>query len=319
MKKTRVNQLFGIEYPIIQGGMALCSEAELVSAVSNAGGLGLIGLSAMTPEQAREQIRKTKQLTRKPFGVNLPLLRRDFEELLKVILDEGVKIVFSSAGNPELVVRRLKKEGLIVTHVVSNVKQAKKALSAGCDAVVAEGFEAGGHDGPDELTTLSLTPQVVDAVGERIPVISAGGIVDARGVVAAFALGAEGVQLGTRFIATVENNAHKNFKDAIVKAEDTSTIFIARKHHPARVLRTDYALEVKKAEENGADRDKIKEMTNPYKNYLGVIEGNLREGLLNCGQSVGLIKSILPVKEVIEELVDGFEKIVSQLNDVRQN
>lgn len=315
MKKTRVNKLFGIEYPIIQGGMALCSEAELVSAVSNAGGLGLIGLSAMSVEQAREQIRRTRELTRKPFGVNLPLLRRDFEDLLKVILEEGVKIVFSSAGNPALVVPRLKKEGLIVTHVISNVKQAKKAMESGCDAVVAEGFEAGGHDGPDELTTLSLTPQVVDAVGDKIPVIAAGGIVDARGCVAAFALGAEGVQLGTRFIATVENNAHPNFKQAIIQAEDTSTIFIARKHHPARVLNTEYARQVKAAEENGADREKIKEMTNPYKNYIGVIEGNLSEGLFNCGQSAGLIKSILPVKEVIKELVEGFNKIRLQLED----
>jgi enoyl-[acyl-carrier protein] reductase II len=313
MKRTRVNKLFGIEYPIIQGGMALCSEADLVSAVSNAGGLGLLGLSAMSPEQTREQIGKAKQLTKKPFGVNLPLLRRDFEELLTVILEEGVKIVFSSAGNPALVVPKLKKEGLIVTHVISNVKQAKKALEAGCDAVVAEGFEAGGHDGPDELTTLTLTPQVVDAVGDKIPVISAGGIADARGIVAAFALGAEGVQLGTRFIATVENNAHNNFKNAIVQAEDTSTIFIARKHHPARVLKTLYADKIKEVEDNGADREKIKELTNPYKNYLGVIEGNIQEGLLNCGQSAGLIKSILPVRQVIKELVDGVDKVMHQL------
>ncbi len=311
--------MFGIEYPIVQGGMALCSEAELVSAVSNAGGLGLIGLSAMTPQQAREQIRKTKQLTDKPFGVNLPLLRRDFEELLDVILEERVRIVFSSAGNPTLVVPRLKKEGLIVTHVVSNVKQARKALDAGCDAVVAEGFEAGGHDGPDELTTLSLTPQVVDAVGDKIPVISAGGIVDARGVVAVFALGAEGVQMGTRFIATVENNAHNNFKNAIIQADDVSTVFIARKHHPARVLITDYAKKVREAENNCADIEKIKEMTNPYKNYLGVIEGNLSEGLLNCGQAVGLIKSILPVREVIREIVEGFGRIVRQLEYEGQN
>ncbi len=299
--------------------MALCSEAELVSAVSNAGGLGLIGLSAMSPQQAREQIRKTKQLTDKPFGVNLPLLRRDFEELLKVILEEKVKIVFSSAGNPTLVVPRLKREGLIVTHVISNVKQARKALDAGCDAVVAEGFEAGGHDGPDELTTLSLTPQVVDAVGDKIPVIAAGGIVDARGVVAVFALGAEGVQMGTRFIATVENNAHSNFKNAIIHADDVSTIFIARKHHPARVLLTDYARKVQETENSCADIGIIKEMTNSYKNYLGIIEGNLSEGLFNCGQAVGLIKSILPVRDVIKEIVDGVNRIMHQLEYDRQD
>lgn len=317
MKRTRVNRLFGIEYPIIQGGMALCSEAELASSVSNAGGLGLIGLSAMSPDEARRQIKRAMELTHKPFGVNLPLLRRDFDDLLKVIIEEGIKIVFSSAGNPTLVVPELKKRGMKVVHVISNVKQALKALEAGCDAVVAEGYEAGGHDGPDELTTMSLTPQVVDAVGDRIPVIAAGGIVDARGVVAAFALGAEGVQLGTRFIATYECNAHINFKQAIINAGDTSTVFIARKHHPMRVLKTEHALAVKNAEDNGADTEAIKELTSPYRGYLGVIEGNLKEGLFNCGQSVGLIKEILHVKNLIDELVEGYKKIVHQLDDKR--
>lgn len=295
--------------------MAWCSEAELAAAVSEAGGLGLIGVSTMSAEQAREQIKKTRTLTAKPVGVNLPLLKPDFREIVEVILKEEIKIVFTSAGNPQVVVPQLKKAGVIVVHVISNVRQARKAVDAGCDAVVAEGFEAGGHDGPDELTTLTLTPMVVDAVGKQVPVIAAGGIVDARGAVAAFALGADGIQIGTRFIATYENNAHQRLKDAIINADDTSTVFIARSYHPMRVLKNNLTRKIHESESKDSSGENIRDMVGPGRGYKAVIEGDLDEGLFNCGQGAGMIKSIVPAAEVIKEIVEGYKKIFNTLGD----
>ncbi len=314
MRGSRVSALFGITHPIVQGGMAWLSEAPLAAAVSEAGGLGLLGASAMTPETLRDQIDLARSVTRKPFGVNIPLLRPGVDSIIKAVIDGGVAIAFTSAGNPAAVVPALKGAGIRVVHVVSNVRQARKAVEAGCDAVVAEGFEAGGHDGADELTTISLTPQVVDAVGREVPVIAAGGIVDARGVAAAFSLGADGVQVGTRFIATPENNAHPNFKRALCEAGDTATIFVCRTYHPIRVLKNRIARDLQEKEAAGAGREELRELTGPGRGYMAAVEGDLEEGLFNCSQAAGLIREIKPAGEVVTELVRGYEEIVRRLS-----
>jgi enoyl-[acyl-carrier protein] reductase II len=311
MLSQKVCELLKIKYPIIQGGMALISNANLVSAVSSAGALGLIGASAMDVETLRKNIKETKEKTKNSFGINFPLMRPDVEDLIKVSINENVKIAFTSAGNPAKYTPFLKKENFTVVHVVSSVKQAKKAEDSGCDAVVCEGFEAGGHDGQDELTTLCLVRYVKEAV--KIPVIAAGGVVDARTSLACFVLGADAVQIGTRFLLTKECSIQPIFKKLILEAKDNSTIFLSRKFHPVRVLKTDFALSLYKRELEGISEDELKKLVTPMRQYQAVVSGDTKEGLFNCGMGAGLIKEEKTVKEVIEEIISGMEEVKKEI------
>lgn len=307
MKITnRVTELFKIEYPIIQAGMVWVSGWKLASAVSNNGGLGLIGSGSMKPDLLREHIRKCKAAAEKPFGVNVPLLRGDAAELIQAVIEEGVKIVFTSAGHPGKFIEQLKKNNIITVHVVPSVKYALKAESVGCDAIVGEGVEAGGHNGVDEITTFSLIPQLADAV--KIPVIAAGGIADGRGILAALSLGAEGVQIGTRFAVTVESSAHENYKRKIVEAADNDTILVLKKIGMARMIKNEFTSTVNKAEVNGAGEEELKQMLGAKRERLGIFEGNENEGMLEAGQGAGLIKEILPVKDVMKKLASEFDE-----------
>lgn len=310
---TRITQLFKIRYPIIQAGMVWVSGNKLASAVSEAGGLGLIGAGSMKPELLREHIRKAFTKTSHPFGVNIPLLRGDAEELINVTVEENVKIVFTSAGHPGEFIDKLKKSSCIVTHVIPSVKYALKAESVGCDAVVAEGFEAGGHNGLDEITTMVLVPQVVDAV--KIPVIAAGGIADGRGMAAAFALGAEGVQIGTRFAASVESSAHENYKQAIVNAKDDSTVLIMKKVVPVRLIKNKFAEKVIESEKRGATKGELIELLGKGRERMAIFEGNLDEGEIEAGQISGLIKEILPAGEIVRKIVDEYFMVVKNIKD----
>ena len=256
--KTKITELLKINYPIIQAGMVWVSGWKLASAVSNCGGLGLIGAGSMKPELLKEHLQKCKAATDKPFGVNIPLLRKDADELVKVCLDEGVKIFFTSAGNPKTFTSLLKEKGCTVIHVVANLKYGLKAQEAGCDAVVGEGVEAGGHNGADQLTTFCLIPQLVDKL--NIPVIAAGGIVDGRGILAALSLGAEGVQIGTRFAATVESSAHENYKQEIVKSGDQDTTLAFKKIGLVRMMKNDFAIRAMKAENEGWNEAQLREL-----------------------------------------------------------
>lgn len=308
---TRINQLFNIKYPIIQAGMVWVSGWKLASAVSNCGGLGLIGSGSMKPDLLKEHIQKCKAATKKPFGVNIPLLRGDADELVKVTVDEVIKIVFTSAGHPKKYAALLKDYGIKLVHVVPNVKFGLKAQEAGCDAVVGEGVEAGGHNGADQLTTFTLIPQLVDALD--IPVIAAGGIADGRGILAALALGAEGVQIGTRFAATVESSAHENYKRKIVESKNGDTVLAFRKIGLVRMMKNDFALRAVKAELDGWNEDQLKELLGTKRERLGIFEGNETEGEMEAGQGVGLIKDIPTVKDLFERLIieyaSGYQKI----------
>lgn len=303
---NRVTELFKIEYPIIQAGMVWVSGWKLASAVSNNGGLGLIGSGSMKPELLREHIRKCKAAAEKPFGVNVPLLRGDAAELIQAVIEEGVKIVFTSAGHPGKFIEQFKKNNIITVHVVPSVKYALKAESVGCDAIVGEGVEAGGHNGVDEITTFSLIPQLADAV--KIPVIAAGGIADGRGILAALSLGADGVQIGTRFAVTVESSAHENYKRKIVEAADNDTILVLKKIGMARMIKNEFTSTVHKAEVNGAGEEELKQMLGAKRERLGIFEGNENEGMLEAGQGAGLIKEILPVEDVMEKLASEFDE-----------
>jgi enoyl-[acyl-carrier protein] reductase II len=302
---TRITELFGIEYPLNSAGMVWVSGWKLAAAVSNAGGLGLIGAGSMKPEVLREHIRKIKSATTKPWGVNLPLTRGDVDELLAVIVDEGTGIIFTSSGNPALFAPRLKEKGMTVVHVVAAVKHALKAEAAGCDAVVAEGFEAGGHNGLDEITTLALVPQVADAV--KIPVIAAGGIADGRQMLAAMVLGAEGVQVGTAFAATVESSAHERYKQSIVDAHDGATVLTFKKVSPLRMLKTPFALKVMEEEAAGKSKEDLRALNGKGRERMGIFEGNWEEGEFEMGQSSGLVKEILPAAEVVKRFIGGYE------------
>ncbi len=313
MISTRISTLFGIQYPIIQGGMVWVSGAKLAAAVSEAGGLGLIGAGSMKPDLLRTHIQKVKSLTLKPFGVNVPLLRKDAEDLLRVLVDEGVTIVFTSAGSPKKYTPHLQEAGCKVVHVVPAVKFAKKVEDAGCDAVVAEGFEAGGHNGVDMVTTMALIPQVVDAV--KIPVIAAGGIADGRGIAAALALGASGVQIGTRFAATVESSAHDKYKQSILAADDTGTAFALAKIGPARMIHNTYSRKVQEAEARGASPEELRELMGNKREKMGIFDGDLDEGQLEAGQGAGLIRSIPPVSELMIQLIDEYEKAVARFRE----
>ena len=314
MKQTRVNTLFGIEHAIIQAGMVWTSGWRLASAASENGCLGLIGAGSMKPELLSRHITKLRNDFKeknisKPFGVNLPLIRGDINELIKTILKEEVKIVFSSAGNPKAFSNLFKDNGITWVHVVASVKHALKAQEAGCDAVVAEGFEAGGHNGIDEITTLCLVPQVAAAL--NIPVIAAGGIATGGQIAACMALGAEGVQIGTRFAATIEASSSEAFKNKIVEAKDSDTYLIMKKLNPVRLYKNKFANDVINAERSGASEDDLKELLGRKREMKGIFEGDLDEGELEMGQSSGLVNDILPVKIVVRNLLKEYETAVS--------
>jgi len=304
--KTRITELFNIKYPIVQGGMIWCSDWHLASAVSEAGGLGLIGAGSMYPEQLIENIQKAKAATNKPFGVNLPLIYPQIEEHIKIIVENKVPIVFTSAGNPKKYTSYFKEQGIKVVHVVANVKFAMKSAEAGVDAIVAEGYEAGGHNGLDEITTMALIPQVVANV--EIPVIAAGGIATGSGLLAALSLGAEGVQMGTRFVASEESSAHPKFKQAVVSAADTDTMVTLKKVIPVRLIKNDFFQKVKELEDKGATREELNELLGKARAKKGMAEGDLIEGELEIGQISGIIKEIKPVKHIITDIINEFNE-----------
>ncbi len=317
MKRTRVCDLLQIEHPIIQGGMLWLSTAELAAAVSNAGGLGVLSPFAGMEKNGdalknlRFQITKVRDLTEKPFAVNIPLYLKQSGIFIDVILEKEVSIAITSGGNPYHFTELLHQQGMRVLHVVSSVGQARKAESCKVDALIVEGVEAAAYVGFDEIPLFSLIPQVADVVS--IPIIAAGGIVDARGVVAAFALGAEGVQLGTRFVAVEENIANPNYKQAIIDAKDTDTVITCRKLLPTRSLRTEFTRRLLELEESGASTDEIRAFLGYSRARRGQLEGDLVNGEFHCGASVGLIKEILPVATVIRGLVEGYERIVKKM------
>jgi enoyl-[acyl-carrier protein] reductase II len=311
VRSTRITHLFGIRYPVVQAGMVWTAGAKLAVAVSSAGALGTIGAGSMKPDLLRAHIRKARAATPHPVAVNIPLLRGDAEDLVRVTIEEGIRIAFTSAGHPGKFTPMLKRAGCTVVHVVANVKQARKAEESGCDAVVAEGFEAGGHNGVDELTTVTLVPQVCDAV--KLPVIAAGGIVDGRGVAAAFALGAAGVQVGTRFAATIESSAHDLYKKAIIASGDTGTVLTMRGLAPVRLLKSPFAERAVEAERRGASKEELADLLGRKREMQGIFEGNLEEGELEAGQGAGMIREILPAAEVVKRLVEEYENVVRRL------
>lgn len=301
---NRVTQLFKIDYPIIQAGMIWASGWRLASAVSNAGGLGIIGSGSMYPDVLREHIRKCRAATNLPFAVNVPLLYPDIDQHIQIILEEGVKIVFTSAGNPRTWTGTLKENGVTVVHVVSSSKFARKAEEAGCDAVVAEGFEAGGHNGREETTTMVLIPAVTEAV--KIPVIAAGGIVNGRQMLAAMVLGAEGVQMGSRFVASEEASSHINFKKAVLDLEEGSTVLTMKQLTPVRLIRNKFYEQVQQAELRGATPEELKTILGRARAKKGMFEGDLDEGELEIGQAGALLDRILPAGEIVENVWKEF-------------
>jgi len=302
--KNRITTLFNIEYPIIQAGMIWCSGWKLASAVSNAGGLGIIGAGSMYPDVLREHIRKCKVATSKPFAVNVPLLYADIEKHFETIIEEGVKIVFTSAGNPATWTSKLKQHGIIVVHVIANTKFAHKAQDAGVDAIVAEGFEAGGHNGREETTTMCLIPIIRDAVS--LPLIAAGGIGNGKSMLAAFALGAEAVQIGSRFIATHESSAHENFKQRVVQSIEGDTVLTLKQVTPVRLIKNKFYAEVAEAEARGATTEELKTILGRARAKLGMFEGNLDDGELEVGQVSAGIKNIQPAADVVKEIWNEF-------------
>ncbi|MCJ7786177.1 MAG: nitronate monooxygenase [Desulfobacterales bacterium] len=317
MKRTRICDLLRIDYPILQGGMLWLATAELAAAVSNAGALGMISPFAGMEkhgdplENLRLQVARARNLTKKPFGINIPLDLDQSGILIDTILKERVNIVVTAAGDPHHYTEVLRKEGMKVLHVVSTAKQAQSAESCRVDAVIVEGVEAAAHLGFDEIPLFSLIPQVVDVVS--VPVIAAGGIADARGVVAAFALGAEGVQLGTRFVAVEENIAHSKYKQAILNAEDTDTAITCRKVLPTRSLKTEFTQRLLELEESGASAGDIREFLGYSRARRGQIEGDLENGEVYSGASAGLIKEVLPAAEVVQRLVEGYQKVIKKI------
>jgi len=311
MYSNRITTLFGIELPIIQGGMIWASGWRLASAVSDAGGLGLIGSGSMYPEVLREHILKCKQATDKPFGVNVPLLYPNIEEHINTIIELKVPIVFTSAGNPKTHTQRLKDHGIKVVHVVSSSKFAAKAQEAGCDAVVAEGFEAGGHNGREETTTMVLIPAVCQSVS--IPVIAAGGIANGAQMLAAMVLGAEGVQMGSRFLASVEASSHADFKQMILQSKEGDTQLSLKKLTPVRLLKNDFFQKVNEAEANGADVHALEQLLGRGRAKKGMFEGDLQDGELEVGQVASMLKEILPAKDIVRntwnELLQGARKM----------
>ena len=302
--ENKIKKLFNIEIPIVQAGMVWCSGWRLASAVSNAGGLGIIGAGSMYPDVFREHVRKCKGATQSSFGVNIPLLYPDVDKLIAVVLEEAVKIVFTSAGNPATWTSFLKEKGVTVVHVVSSVKFAKKAAMNGVDAVVAEGFEAGGHNGREETTTLVLLPMVRDAIS--IPLIAAGGIADGRAMLAARVLGADGVQVGSRFAVSEESSAHANFKQRILSADEGETVLTLKQITPVRLIRNDFYNEVLQAELTGANKEFLQELLGNRRAKRGIFEGDLEQGELEIGQVSAAIRKIQPAAEIVDEIWKGF-------------
>ena len=303
---NRICQLFGIQYPVIQGRMVWCSGWRLVSAVSNAGGLGLIGAGSMHPEVLREHIRKCQSTTDKPFGVNVPLMYPEIDALMNILVEEGVKIVFTSAGNPKTWTGFLKGHGIKVAHVVSSSKFAVKCEQAGVDAIVAEGFEAGGHNGREETTTLCLIPAVRRAT--TLPLIAAGGIGTGNAMLATFALGAEGGQIGTRFALTEESSAHENFKQLCLNLNEGDTKLWLKKLSPTRLVKGEFTTAVEEAEARGASAEEMKELLGKGRSKKGIFEGNLQEGELEIGQVASLFREMQTVSEVMKEIMEDFRK-----------
>jgi len=302
---NRITELFKIKYPIIQGGMIWNSGYKLASAVSNAGGLGLIGAGSMYPEVLREHIQKCKKATDKPFGVNIPMLYPNIEEIINIVIEEGVKIIFTSAGNPKTWTSFLKEKGITVVHVVSSSVFALKAQEAGVDAIVAEGFEAGGHNGRDETTTLTLIPMVKEKI--QIPIIAAGGIATGRGMLAAMVLGADGVQVGSRFAASIESSAHNNFKETIVRVKEGDTQLTLKELAPVRLIKNKFYQDVQELYEQCPSKEDLVQLLGRARAKKGMFEGDLEEGELEIGQIAGLIHEILPVEQIIQEMVTDFE------------
>ncbi len=310
--KNSITSLFKIKYPIIQAGMVWVSGYKLAAAVSNAGGLGLIGAGSMYPNILREHIQKCKLATNKPFGVNIPLFYPDLEEILNIIIEEGVKIVFTSAGNPKLYTSFLKEHGITVVHVVSSVKFALKSEEAGVDAIVAEGFEAGGHNGREETTTFTLIPMVKEKIS--IPLIAAGGIATGRGMLAAMILGADAVQIGSRFVASEESSAHHNFKNEVVKTEDGGTHLTLKELTPVRLIKNKFYQQVQDLYLQNAASDQLKELLGRGRAKKGMFEGDLIEGELEIGQVAGLIHQIKPANHIMKEIIDEFRSAENKIS-----
>ncbi len=310
--QSKIKSLFNIEYPIIQGGMVWCSGAKLAAAVSNAGGLGIIGVASMNQEVLKLHLQKVKTLTKKPIAVNVPILYTKSSDQLKLAIDEGIKIFFTSAGSPKTYTKFLKDHGCTVVHVTSSPELAMKCVDAGVDAVVAEGFEAGGHNGREEITTLSLIPQVREKI--KLPLIAAGGIVNGRGILAAMALGADGVQMGTRFLLSEESSAHPKFKELLLTANAGSTMLSIKQHVPVRLFKNRFFEEITKLENSGAKVEELVAHLGKGRAKLGMFEGNLEEGELEVGQAVSLIKKVLPVKEIIDQLITEYKEAYKEIS-----
>jgi len=302
--QNRITALFGIDFPIVQAGMVWASGWRLASAVSNAGGLGLIGSGSMYPDVLKEHIRKCKLATQRPFGVNIPLLYPDIDKHIDIVITEGVKIIFTSAGNPGTWTNVLKEKGISVVHVVSSSKFAKKAEDSGCDAVVAEGFEAGGHNGREETTSMVLIPAVKEAV--KIPVIAAGGIATGRQMMAAMILGAEAVQVGTRFVASLEASSHDNFKQAVINSREGDTMLSMKSLVPVRLIKNKFYKEIFEAEQRGASAEELRKILGRARAKIGMFEGNLEEGELEIRQVSSLVKDLLPASEIVRTLWNEF-------------
>ncbi|MEO9257647.1 MAG: DUF561 domain-containing protein [Crocinitomicaceae bacterium] len=309
--QNKITTLFNIKYPIIQAGMIWCSGWELASAVSNAGGLGIIGSGSMYPEILDEHIQKCKQATDKPFAVNLPMLYPDIDKHIEIIIKHKVPIVFTSAGNPKTWTSLLKEHGITVVHVVSSVKFAQKSEQAGVDAVVVEGFEAGGHNGKDETTTFCLIPMVKKNVS--IPIIAAGGIGTGRGMLAAMILGADGVQIGSRFVTSNESSAHANFKQTIIDSNEGDTMLTLKELTPVRLIKNDFYKELEKAYENKANSEELQQILGRGRAKKGMFEGDLIEGELEIGQISGLIDKILPAKDIVDEIINEYNEVRKEL------
>ncbi len=306
-----INRLFNINIPIIQAGMVWCSGWRLASAVSNAGGLGILGAGSMHPEVLAEHIRKCKIATQNPFGVNVPLLYPEIDKIMKIIIEEGVKIVFTSAGNPSIWTGMLKEKGITVVHVVSSVKFAKKSEQAGVDAVVAEGFEAGGHNGREETTTIVLIPMVRDAIS--IPLMAAGGIATGRGMLAAEILGADGVQIGSRFAASSESSAHENFKKRITDLTEGETVVTLKQLTPVRLIKNKFYQDVQQAELRGASKEELDELLGKRRAKKGMFDGDLNEGELEIGQVSAAIRTIQPASEILLEIWNEYKALKKAL------
>ena len=315
MIQNRICSLFGIKYPIIQAGMVWCSGWKLASAVSNAGGLGLIGAGSMHPDTLREHIKKCKSATKNPFGVNVPLMYPQIEEIMGIIMEEKVPVVFTSAGNPKTWTSKLKEAGIKVAHVVSSSKFALKSVEAGVDAIVAEGFEAGGHNGREETTTLTLIPQVRKSVD--IPLIAAGGISSGESMAAVFALGAEGVQVGTRFALTEESSASDEFKQKCITLNEGDTIVSLKKLTPVRLIKNDFYQQVKEMEDSGSSAEELRELLGRGRSKKGIFEGDLKDGELEIGQIASDIKQITSAAQVVEDMITRYNITIETLSGLR--